>query len=359
MSDLIYAYDSLVADGSIGEDMGQRRVLEVLDALRTKLEMPPVRGFRTLFRGREPAPGGVYLWGGVGRGKSMLMDLFVETLRIDGKRRVHFHEFMQDVHAGMNRARAAGAQDALAPVADEIATGLKCLALDEMQITDITDAMIVGRLFGRLLDAGVSVVTTSNRPPDDLYKDGLNRQLFLPFIEHLKERLEVVELNSADDYRQKVLAGSPTYFAPADAAAVARIEALWHTLTGGSETTHEIERKGRIIKLHPFHANMARMSFEALCGQPLGPGDYLAIAGALELLVIEDVPILSPANFDRAKRFVTLIDALYEAKVKLIASAAATPDALYPEGTGSFEFERTASRLTEMQGRDWGRSLGG
>jgi cell division protein ZapE len=355
MSRLLDAYDSRVASGHIAEDPAQRRVLGVLQALATRLETPPARGLRALFSGREPAPGGVYIWGGVGRGKSMLMDLFVGSLGIEGKRRVHFHEFMQEVQAGLERARATGAQDAITPVADEMAKGLKCLALDEMQITDIADAMIVGRLFERLLEAGVAVVTTSNRPPDDLYKNGLNRKLFLPFIALLKDRLEVVELDSAGDYRQRILTGNPIYYTPADAAARAAVDGLWRELTGGSETSLEIERKGRVIRLKPYYGRMARMEFEALCGAALGPGDYLAIADALDLLVLEDIPLLSPANFDRAKRFVTLIDALYEARVRLVASAAAPPEELYPEGTGSFEFQRTASRLVEMQGADWGR----
>jgi len=231
---------------------------------------------------------------------------------------------------------------------------LRLLALDEMQITDITDAMIVGRLFERLLEAGVAVVTTSNRPPDDLYKDGLNRALFLPFITLLKERLEVLELVSAGDYRQQVLAGSPSYFSPADNAAQSAIDGLWHGLTGGHRDVLELEHKGRTIHLEPYHAGMARMDFEDLCGKPLGPGDYLEIASVLRLIVIEDIPRLGPANFDRAKRFVTLIDALYEARIRLIASAAAPPEHLYEVGTGAFEFQRTASRLVEMQGAGWG-----
>jgi cell division protein ZapE len=200
----------------------------------------------------------------------------------------------------------------------------------------------------------VVVVTTSNRVPDDLYKDGLNRQLFLPFIALLKERMEVRELASERDHRQDRLSGAQVYFAPADAAARGRIDALWQELTEGSEETLTLHVKGREIELPRYRNGMARASFYALCGKPLGPADYLKLAETLRLLVLEDIPRLSRQNFNEARRFVTLVDALYEARVRLIASAAAEPEYLYVEGSGSFEFERTASRLREMQAADWG-----
>lgn len=285
----------------------------------------------------------------------MLMDLFVESLEDVPVRRVHFHAFMQEVHTALHKARSEGVEDAVKPVAKAITDSVKVLAFDEMQITDITDAMLVGRLFEMLFNAGVVVVTTSNRVPDELYKNGLNRQLFLPFIEMLKTRMVVHELASDTDYRQDRLSGSKVYFTPPDAAARDEIDAIWQDLTGGRSEVLELVVKGRRIELPRYNNGVARAEFYQLCGHMLGPGDYLAIADALRVLILEDIPRLSRQNFNEAKRFVTLIDALYEAKVRLIASAAAEPEMLYVEGEGTFEFERTASRLREMQSIDWGQ----
>jgi cell division protein ZapE len=347
-------YADRVARGSIDPDPAQESVLPEFERIFEALERPPKRG---LFRRAPEPPRGLYLWGGVGRGKSMLMDIFAGALTVPA-RRVHFHAFMQEVHAGMAEARARGVDDAVKPVAKAISDEVRCLAFDEMQITDITDAMIVGRLFEQLFGAGVVVVATSNRPPDDLYKDGLNRALFLPFIDLLKERMVVWELSGATDHRQNRLAGSPVYFTPADAEARARIAAIWEGLTGGETAPLTLRVKGRDVVLPEFHNGVARARFFDLCGQPLGPADYLAIAETVRVLVLEDIPRLSRSNFNEAKRFVTLIDALYEAKVRLIASAAAEPESLYVEGEGSFEFARTASRLREMMSHGWGRAEG-
>ncbi len=352
MTKLLDAYEAQLAAGGIADDPAQRDAVAHLDALGAALAARPKR--KRLFGRKTDAPGGVYLWGGVGRGKSMLMDLFVASLNGNAKRRVHFHEFMQEVHAGMNRARRQGLPDALAPVADALVDELSLLALDEMQINDIADAMIVGRLFERLLEGGVAVVTTSNRPPDGLYENGLNRKLFEPFIALINERLNVFELCAAEDYRQTRIAGDPVFFTPADDDAKNAIDHIWTALTGGNETTLDLTIQGRVLHLERYHNGTARVGFAELCGRPLGAADYLALAGTLRVLILEDIPGLSPANFDAARRFVTLIDTLYEARVHLIASAAAGPDELYTAGTGSFEFERTASRLREMQGQDWG-----
>ncbi len=315
---------------------------------------PPVK--RGLFRKASHAPvRGLYLWGGVGRGKSMLMDLFVESLPDVPARRVHFHAFMQEIHAKMHKARQDGIEDALAPVAKAVADQVRLLAFDEMQIIDITDAMIVGRLFEALFDAGVTVITTSNRPPDDLYKNGLNRQLFVPFIELMKDQIDIHEMVSPVDYRQDRLTGAPVYFAPIDASARAQIQSVWEDLTGGAAQPLTLEVTGREVVLPAFRNGVARATFYELCGKMLGPGDYLAIAEAVKVLVLEDIPRLSRNNFNEAKRFVTLVDALYEAKVRLICSAAAQPEMLYVEGEGTFEFERTASRLREMQDQSWGQ----
>jgi cell division protein ZapE len=240
-------------------------------------------------------------------------------------------------------------------VGQRLAAGLRLLALDEMQIIDITDAMVVGRLFQMLTGAGVAIVTTSNRPPEDLYKDGLNRALFLPFIAWLHDHLQVARIESETDYRQHRLAGARVWFQPADAAARAAMGALWADLTGGDPGTPlDLTVKGRVVRLARHHNGVARASFWDLCGQPLGPGDYLAIADAVRVLMVDDIPRLSASNYNEARRFVTLVDTLYEARVRLIASAADRPDRLYLEGAGAFEFERTASRLAEMQAADWG-----
>ena len=352
-------YERLALAGTIRPDPAQECVLPHLERIRTELEAASVRKslLGGLFGKPPVAPRGLYLWGGVGRGKSMLMDLFHQNTAIEAKRRVHFHAFMQEVQAALHAARKTGVDDAIRPVASDIAAKVRLLSFDEMQITDIADAMIVGRLFLMLLDRGVCIVTTSNRVPDDLYKDGLNRTLFLPFIDLIRTRLEVVTLESDTDYRQHRLQGAQVYFTPAGHQAKEAIRSLWLELTGGGgDGPLRLTVGGRTVELPDHRSGVARASFWDLCGRPLGPADYLAIAGAVRVLILEDIPPLSASNYNEAKRFVTLIDALYEAKVRLICSAADEPERLYIEGTGAFEFERTASRLREMQGADWGRN---
>lgn len=351
-------YDTRVAEGLLRPDPAQRAALLRLERLRETLEANPKPRSGLLARFfKQPEPTGkqgIYLWGGVGRGKSMLMDLFFQHAPTTQKRRVHFHAFMQEVQSALHLARKTGVEDAIKPVAEDIARDLRLLCFDEMQITDITDAMIVGRLFEKLFAAGVIIVTTSNRHPSELYKDGLNRQLFLPFIKLIEDRLEVDQLDAMTDYRQDRLAGTQVYFSPLDAQAARAIDAVWRDLTGGRQEALCLEVKGRKVTLPRYWAGMARASFWDLCGQPLGPADYLALVGAVKLLVLEGIPRLDASKFNEAKRFVTLIDALYEGHVRLIASAEDIPERLYLEGAGSFEFERTASRLREMQGADWG-----
>ena len=350
-------YDARVAAGQLRPDPAQHAVLPKLDALRQWLEANANRRvglFAGLFAKPVTPPEGLYLWGGVGRGKSMVMDLFIENTAIAQKRRVHFHAFMQEIHKGMHEARKTGVDDALAPVSEAVARDVRLLAFDEMQITDITDAMIVGRLFEKLMAAGVVIVTTSNRAPEELYKNGLNRALFLPFIAMLREKMQVMELESPNDYRQHRLAGAQVYFHPAGKVK-GEIQAIWDDLTGGTAGAPLIlPVNGRSIDLPRFANGIGRATFWDLCSRPLGPGDFLAIAQAVRVLILEDIPQLSASNYNEAKRFVTLIDALYEAKVRLICSAADVPERLYLEGTGAFEFERTASRLREMQGAEWG-----
>lgn len=357
-------YRQRAAEGRITPDPAQQSVLPHLDRVLDDISATPVPEKRSAWRAflgvgspppAAPAAKGLYLWGGVGRGKSMLMDLMAEAASVP-TRRVHFHEFMQEIQAGLNRARQRGDQDTVRPVAMEVAARVRLLCFDEMQITDIADAMIVGRLFQVLLEQGVVIVTTSNRVPEDLYKHGLNRQLFLPFIALIRQRLEVVCLDSTVDYRQGRETGGQVWFSPADGAARTAMDAIWSELTQGEDDgPHTIEVGGRRLVVPRFANGAGRADFWDLCGRPLGPADYLALARAVRVLMIDGIPRLSASNYNEAKRFVTLIDALYEARVRLIASAADQPEQLYNEGEGSFEFERTASRLREMQDAAWGR----
>ena len=342
-------YDGLVTSGEIFRNEAQISVLPHLDALKTELEQPVKK---SLFRKAPPPPKGLYIWGGVGTGKSFLMDLFAANVDVPA-RRVHFHAFMQEVQNALHIARAASEQDALNVVARNLSKGLRLLALDEMHIKDIADAMIVGRLFTLMREDGVVCVTTSNRPPDDLYKDGLNRQLFLPFIAYLKEHLIVHDMQSETDFRQNRMSGAQVYFTPLNSVSSQGVEELWRDLTGGRDIRHSLQVKGRSLDIPRYHNGVGRLSFYDLCGKPLGPADYLTLAEALRVIVIDDIPQLGRHNFNEAKRFVTLIDALYESKTRLICSAAASPEMLYLEGEGVFEFERTASRLREMQSADW------
>lgn len=357
-------YRARVAEGALEADPAQRLAVEKLQLLFMRLaDYNPARpksvGLGRFGWGRERiearAIPGLYLYGGVGRGKSMLMDLFFATAPVSPKRRVHFHAFMQEMHAAIHRARQTGVQDPIRPVADAVADGATLLCFDEMQVTDITDAMLVGRLFQRLFERGVVVVATSNRAPDELYKDGLNRALFLPFIGLIKDRLEVHELASTRDHRLDRLAGARIWYTPLGPAADAALDAAWDALAGGPGTPLQLTVQGRNVTLPAFRMGVGRTSFAALCGAALGPGDYLAVADAVETLILDRVPALNRARANEAKRFVTLIDALYEAKVRLIASAEVPPVALYVEGPGAFEFARTVSRLAEMAGEGWGR----
>jgi cell division protein ZapE len=353
MTSLRTQYDQMISDGTLRPDPAQEALMPEFDRIRDALAEPVKKGF---FRKAPEPPRGLYLWGGVGRGKSMLMDMFVTNLGEIPARRVHFHAFMQEIHAAMHEARKTGVDDAIAPVAKAVSSSVRLLAFDEMQITDITDAMIVGRLFQALFADGVVVITTSNRVPDDLYKHGLNRDLFLPFIELIKERMVVYELASPTDYRQDRLAGSQVYFTPVNAESRADMDAVWSDLAGGEAGPLTLRVKGREVVIPMFRNGVGRARFHGLCGQPLGAADYLAIAEAVKVLMLDDIPALGRTNFNEAKRFVTLIDALYEARVRLICSAAAAPEMLYLEGEGTFEFERTASRLREMQSDTWGNT---
>ncbi|MEQ1929989.1 MAG: cell division protein ZapE [Parvularculaceae bacterium] len=356
-------YRTLVDDGALRADPAQEAAAVRLQALEEALAAPRRFSCR-LFLQPPPQPKGLYLWGAVGRGKSLLMDIFFNNSRNGPKRRVHFHEFMAETHGRIAAWRAADEKtrrrhpgrnrpaldDPMPPVARDIAKEARLLCFDEFQVTDIADAMVLGRLFEALFAERVVIVATSNRHPDDLYKDGINRQLFTPFIGLLKEKLDVVELKAARDYRLEQLAGAVVYHAPLGPDADAAMDQAWRRMiAGAAERAETIEVMGREVPAPRVARDAARFTFDQLCRAALGPGDYLAVAGRYGAVFLDRIPRMGPAERNEARRFVTLIDALYEAKTKLICSADAAPFDLYPAGDGAFEFARTASRLIEMR----------
>ena len=359
------AYRKLLSLNELQPDPIQRLAIEKLQTLHRRLinyDPSTSTNWTHFFRlgPRKPRvepPQGLYIYGDVGRGKSMLMDLFFETAPIAHKRRVHFHAFMLEVHAFLHKQRQKTDKDDEDPVvalADSITESAWLLCFDEFQVTDVADAMILGRLFEFLFDRGVVVVATSNRVPDDLYKDGLNRQLFLPFIAMLKEQLDILHLDGGRDYRLERLAEHPVYFSPLDDHAAAEMDRIFEELTEGREVTPQtLTTQGRELNIERTARGVARLSFEELCARPLGASDYLTLTEHFHTLLLENVPQLSPARRNESKRFVTLIDILYEAKTNLVISAEVPAEDLYPEGDGSFEFARTVSRLMEMRSEDY------
>jgi cell division protein ZapE len=361
------AYDARVREGSIRPDPAQAAALAPLIRLELDLcDDEPEGGILAMLRRRHyEAPRGVYLVGPVGRGKTMLMDLFYEGVG-GKKRRTHFHVFMGEVHrlidawrkgdrdARKKRFGQHKGDDPIPPVADVIAGQARLLCFDEFQVTDIADAMILGRLFDALFAHGVVLVATSNRVPDELYRNGINRQLFLPFIEVLKKKTEVVTIAGPHDYRLDRLRAAGVWFSPIDPDNRRQVAALRTELLGPeAEDGETVEVLGRKLHFPKAAGGLLRASFDELCNVPLGPNDYVAIAQRFHTILIEDVPRLTPARREAARRFVILIDALYEARTHLIMLAEAEPTKLYPEGDGAFEFERTASRLQEMRSKDW------
>ena len=350
-------YQEKVRSGAIKPDEGQAFVARKLDALATALEDhdPRPNGFlaRLIKPKNGAAPKGLYIQGDVGRGKTMLMDMFCAMAEVAPKRRVHFHAFMQDIHRRLHAARRQS-KDPLKEVAQAVAAEASLLCLDEMQIADIADAMIVGRLFEILLAQGTVVVTTSNLKPEDLYTDGLNRQLFLPFIHLIEEKLDVVTLASPTDYRMGRVKGHETFIHPLGPEADRKVQDLWERLTDterGSKGSLEV--LGRQLAIPQAAHGVARFTFADLCEAPLGPPDYLAIAQNFGTVFIEHIPQLTPRHRNPSKRFILLIDTLYDAHVRLVASAAVAPEAIYSEGHHVQEFARTVSRLREMQSASW------
>jgi cell division protein ZapE len=364
MTRLAARYAALVAADELKPDPEQAAAAARLGRLQDALEQPtpPPGLIARLFGGKPPArPRGLYLWGGVGRGKSMLMDLFHDTLEIADKRRAHFHEFMIDVHARLRAERAKERGDPIPPVAEAIAREARVLAFDEMVVNNSADAMIMSRLFTALIAVhGVTVITTSNRAPQDLYKDGLNREHFLPFIALIADRLDVVGLNGPVDYRMARMQGVGTWHVPNGAAATAEVREAFFRMTDypPEDSVHVPTGSldlggGRLLHVPKSLKGVAVFSFKRLCGEARGAADYLAIARHYHTVILVGIPKLGQDQRNEAARFVTLIDALYEHKVKLIATADAEPAELYPSGDGRFEFERTVSRLIEMQSKDY------
>jgi cell division protein ZapE len=363
------AYQELIANGSLAADPAQAMAVERLHDLWERLrdydpKPAPANGGGLLSRLRfvvarhaeEYEPTGLYLVGEVGRGKSMLMDLFFETARVKRKKRIHFHRFMQNVHTQFHAYKRAhpDVADPIPPLADRIAAESALLCFDEFQVNDIADAMILGRLFQGLFDRGVVVVTTSNTAPDDLFKGQPGQDAFLPFIALIKQRLELVVMDGARDYRRERMRGLRTWLVPADEMSHQELDKAFRRLTGGSAVRPvTLTVMGRELVVPAASDGVARFDFDSLCNTALGAGDYLAIATNFHTLVLDDVPRLSPDNYDQARRFIVLVDTLYDQRVKLIASAAAPPDQLYQHGRSAKMFERTASRLDEMQSEDW------
>jgi cell division protein ZapE len=360
-------YEALVRRGAIDADAAQRAVVARFDALATTINTRRLARKSSplgwlLGQRAEPLPKGLYLWGGVGRGKTMLMDLFFASLTIGSKRRTHFHPYMAEVHQRIHawrqklkRGEVEG-DDPIRPVAAVLAEEARVLCFDEFAVVDIADAMILGRLFTALFEAGVVVVATSNRPPDDQYKDGLNRALFLPFIALLKERMEVVEIEAATDFRLEKFGDAPVYFTPVDDAATRALDDLFRRLTGGQRpSARTLSVYGHPVAIPAQAMGVARLGFTDLCGRPYGASDYLAIAREFHTLVVDGIPKLGAGQRNEARRFITLVDVLYERHVKLIASAADEPAALFTAETGAeaFEFARTVSRLHEMRSREY------
>lgn len=365
---IVAALKARVASGALTDDPAQDGVAQHLDALVSKLRAMrraptrPLLGFLGLQAANSEVPCGCYIWGAVGRGKTMLMDLFFETVPLKSKRRVHFHAFMAEVHARIHawrQARQRGevkGDDPIKPVAHALAASASLLCFDEFAVTDITDAMILSRLFAALFERGVVVVATSNVPPQDLYRDGLNRALFLPFISQIEARMDVLQLDAARDFRLQRLSAANIWIVPANTSAKAALDQLFDDLAAGMRAgPRDLDVLGRKLHVPMAAGPVARFDFAALCEAALGPADYLALAREFHSLMIDNVPRLDPANRNVARRFILLVDTLYDAHVKLAASAAAEPPEIYQgiNGAEAFEFARTASRLAEMRSLDY------
>ncbi len=355
------AYRKRLAEALLDADPEQEHVAVRLDGLFEALRRKQAHGSRRptglsrllgLAASSPPRPRGLYIVGEVGRGKSMLMDLFFASAPVARKRRVHFHRFMQDVHSRLYAMKRAHPDitDPIPPLARAVSSEACLLCFDEFQVNDIADALILGRLFDALFASGVVVVATSNTRPEDLFQNRPGRDAFKPFIATLRREMDTVSLDGPRDYRRGGVRGLATWHVPADARADARLDAAFKRLSQGAPTASvTLKVMGRAIRVEQAAGPVARFDFDDLCGRPLGAGDYLALASRFSVLMLDAIPRLGPENFDVARRFIVLVDALYEQKAKLVASAADRPDRIYQRGEGAQAFERTASRLEEMQ----------
>lgn len=342
-------YEALFVLGRIKDDPAQRQILAALQQLADSL-VQPRRAGRWWRKPVAPPIRGLYIWGNVGRGKSMLMDLFFEQASVEKKRRIHFHAFMQEIHARMHQLRQEGL-DPIAELVHELSQETRLLCFDELQATDVTDATLLFRLFKGLLDAGVTIVSTSNHPPASLYTGGIQRERFAKFIGLIESHMQVMALSSPSDYRQgQIKSLERTYFTPLGEAADAFIANVLERLCENPNPVQDtLSVHGRLTHFKRYDQSIGYFTFHELCETALGSADYLALAKRLKTVILTGIPLLTPEKRNEAKRFVTLIDVLYEHKIKLICTAAAPAQQLYPEGDGSFEFSRTVSRLAEMQ----------
>ena len=346
-------YHDRVLAGQIQPDPAQESVLSDLEALRLHLTRPRSLGRRLGLGKRDAKPAGIYIWGDVGRGKSMLMDLLLAAVPDVGTRRIHFHAFLQEIHAKVHAALRAGSRDAITETIAGFATELRLLALDEMDVSDIADAMLVDRVFRHLVAQGTLIVTTSNRPPEQLYRDGLKRELFMPFIQMLRDGLTVIHLQGSQDWRRLSINGRTAYFAPLDDQTAQNFDNLWYEMIETPAKPAVITSAGRQIRLGMASGSAFRVNFGNLCEAPLGAGDYLELVRHYNVVFLDNVPVLGPAQRDPARRFVMLVDAVYEAKVALILRAEAGAEDIIDASLGYLGKDRLTSRLAEIESEVW------
>ncbi len=363
--DLIKRYHAIISKGDLEPDKSQEQAIKHLnivkdEILELKNSRATKRSLSRFFKARgTPSLGstkkGLYMFGGVGTGKSMVMDLFFESVTSSRKRRVHFHAFMYEFHERLKNIRVMRKKDPVRIICQEILNEIDLLCFDEFQIIDITDAMIIGRLFQELFFGGLTVVTTSNFHPEELYKDGLNRGLFLPFITLLMKNVEIVEVDNQKDYRNGKLRKEDSYFCEEEVTAAVRFNRIWEDVVDHGTQELILHYQGRELKLQNYGNGACRISFQELCEQPLSAVDYLNLCNHIKVLFLENIPILSNSQNDIARRFILLIDSLYEAKIRIVCLSAVEPEGIYSSGRFKKEFARTVSRLNEMRGDDWPR----